>query len=1019
MLGTLQAVGDDTVVSRFRTRRVALLLAHLALHQGRAYSRDEIGEILWPEKDPEVIRRNLRQALTSLRHALEPPSLPPGSIVVGQQSRIQLSPELVKTDVAEFEALIEEARRKPVEERSPLLRSAFELYKGPLLPGYDEDDWIASERMRLEDLFVFTLRQLIDDARQRGQADEAIQYLRRALEIESFNEEWHIALMRAYVAAGRPSAAVKQFDELKQQLSVHLDCEPSHAAVRLLHQARQAAGEVAESPPFDSPVLPSTTADDAKAEPVEPATTTVRLPVLINRFCGRQEEVEHTLDHVVKRQARLTTLMGPAGTGKTRLSIEAGRRLAATDAWNVWFVPLADLSSASMVYDAILDALKARRSTHHLPIDQLREALRGRENNLLILDNLEHLIEETAPLIQEILDRVPEVQLLVTSRQILRLSYEHQIEVPPLPVPEGGPHIHPMERDELTRMADYPSVQLFVDRCQAIRPDFQLTPHNARAIAAICAKLDGVPLAIELAAGLSGSFAPTQMVAHLQKRLTDLTSRRRDLPERHRSLRAAIDYSYDTLSPDLQRFFASLSVFRGAVTVEAAYEICFRDRFEPEALGPGVRRQPDDACLDLILELQERSLLRSETAEGVPELCFRMLESFREYGEEHLAESEYRELRARHLAFFRSQPAKTAYPLSTEERTRRHLWIEYEYDNYVAAIDYAIGEGDFEAGIALLETLATAWTSRGPRGIERHLIRQIADRSENVSIDPAARIMLLRMLGTTYIRSAEYLAAYRACEVALGVAEGTGSPIQIAICHLALATASGYLGNLDECQVHSLRAIDLLPEDSYANRARAFQGIGAVAWGRGQSAEAEGAFLRAAEYSAKARGGEPDTLILYNLARVCLDEGRYDEAMIRLGEGMRISQRLHDEFGMATCLTLVSRYHWKKGQLAAAIATNHEAILKHRDADFLQWSLLGIFQHALVLTDLGEWEAAAMLLASTQGVGKAARLPDERDQEAATKKIRAHLSEAAFERAWARGLTMDAEEAFRLALRFK
>lgn len=1011
MLGAFRVVGEEASITRFRTRRVGLLLAYLACFRNRVHYRDEIGELLWPETDPEVIRRNLRQALSSLRHVVEPPPLPPGSILQVQQSRVRLNPDLVETDIGEFDRTMSESRKRssPAEQAS-LLRRAVDLYRGDLLPGFDED-WIVQERLRLEDLYVAALRRLIELGPQVGTADEATAYLRQALEKERLNEDLHVELMRRYLDSGRPASALQQFEDLRRQLD-QMGEQPGSKALSLWERAKVAAEAGTEALP-EVPLAPLENLEDEQESP-----QVIRIPVVVNRFCGRQEELQFAVDHLVHRQARLTTLLGPAGTGKTRLSIEVGRHVAEREDWNVWFVPLADISDGAMLMDAVLDVVRARGNAGQDPHERLRGALLGPRTNLLILDNLEHIVDAAAPVIAAVLEKVHGVRLLVTTRQLLKLSSEHQIPVPPLPIPDSSPQAV-AEADELAALAEYPSIQLFVDRCQTVRPDFQLTPNNANAVATICAKLEGVPLAIELAAGLSGSFPPSQMVFHLQKRLTALTSRRRDMPARHRSLRAAIDYSYETLPPPLQRFFAALSVFRGGFKVDAAYEVCYLGRVDQPSEDSSVRHGAHDSCLDLILELQERSLLRAEGAEEECELCFRMFESFREYAEEHLSEAEQDALRARHADYYRSHPRTSAYSLSGEERARQHLWIDSEYENYLAALDHFVGGQRYEPAIEVLAILSTTWSNRGPREAERNFIRRIADRLESSDINPAKHILLLRMLGTTYIRSLEYSAAHRACRQALAIAERQGLREQIPVCYTAIATCAGYLGRLDECLELSEKVLQIVPEDNVLQRERAYLGIGAVHWGRGEMEKAEEAFLAAAELSARRLGGEPDTLLMYNLARVRLDTGRLDDAMTILGDGMRISRRVHDDFGLATCLSLVSRYHWLRGNFAAAIATGYEALLKYRNANFTHYSLMGIFQQALILSDLGEFEAAATLLAATNGIGRNARLPDERDHRKALEKIQAQIPSAVFERAWARGLAMDTEEAFRLALRFK
>jgi tetratricopeptide (TPR) repeat protein len=284
-------------------------------------------------------------------------------------------------------------------------------------------------------------------------------------------------------------------------------------------------------------------------------------------------------------------------------------------------------------------------------------------------------------------------------------------------------------------------------------------------------------------------------------------------------------------------------------------------------------------------------------------------------------------------------------------------------------------------------------------------------------IEPAKHILLLRMLGTTHIRNLEYPAAYRACRRALDIADRHGLDELIAVCYTAIATCAGYLGWLDECLELCERTLEIVPEENLAQRERAFLGIGAVHWGRGDMTRAEAAYREAAEVSARLRGGEPDTLILANIARVCLDSGRLDEAMGILGEVMRACRRLHDEFGLAIGLTLISRYHWLKKDATAAVATGREALLKYREADFAHYSMVGLFQQALILAELREWESATILLAATQGIGRHARQPDEVDYQRAILAIKEQFEGAAFERAWAKGLAMGVEEAFRVALR--
>lgn len=995
MFGPLRLAGESGVVTRFRTRRVALLLAQLGLFRNREHYRDEVGDRLWPEVEDAVLRRNLRQALSSLRHVLEPPPVRFGSVLQVEQDRLRLNPDLVSTDVAEFEEAVANARRSSGDGQRRELARAVGLYTGELLSDFQEE-WILQERLRLEDLYLFSLRRLAERCTASGELDQAIQYLEIAAEREPYSEDASIRLMSTQLQAGRTLEAARQYERLRTKLAEHLGEEPGSASRALWQRAK--ALDASGTPAVvirETPAGPETAARP-------PHKRVVSLPVQLTRLCGREEEIDRTIDNLVRRRAGLVTIVGPAGMGKTRLAIETARRLAESDRWNIRFVGLADLVSGPMVMDAVLDAFNARRSGRPDPLERLQEAVGNDGHELLVLDNAEHLIEDVAEIASQLMARVSTLQLVVTSRQALRVAGEHLVALHPLPVPNLGQGSGPVTLEEVAELARSASLQLFVDRCQMVRPDFQLTTRNARAVASICARLDGMPLAIEIAAGLSSSFSPSQMMVHLQSRLTQLASRRRDLPNRHRSLRAAIDFSIETLPERLQYLFARLSVFRGGFTPEAAAEVC------------GIET---DIAADL-WELTERSLLRAESADDDAELRYRLFESFREYGEERLGREELTALRDRHAAYFQNLPSAMGTSTSFEERTRRHHRIEKEFDNFIAALSFRYASKDFEACIAILGALSSTWSSRGPRAIERNFIRQLAEYSAEAPIDPQARILLLRMLGTTYIRTAEYASAYEACRAALAVAEAAQLPDQQVVCKMGMATCAGYLGHLDECLELSEWALRVLPEENLAMRERALLGVGAVRWGQGRIEEAQLAFSAAAQLSAKARGGEADVLILNNLARVALDRGQYEEAMIQLGEVMRICDRLNDEFGRAVSLTLVGRYHRLRGQVGAALATSKEAILKFREMDFLHYSLVSIFQHALAVVDSGEWEAGASLLAATHGIGKPARLPDQQDHDRAVASIREHLPNSEFERAWARGLAMSAEDAFRLALTF-
>ncbi len=373
--------------------------------------------------------------------------------------------------------------------------------------------------------------------------------------------------------------------------------------------------------------------------------------------------------------ARLVTLLGPGGSGKTRLAIEAANRLRSRFAGGVWFVPLADLSDPRLTGGAVRDTLRLARSPDREPWDQVAEAFDG-PPALLILDNVEQLIGEGESERErsslrargrELLARTPAVTCVLTSRQRLDVSGERVVAVAPLPVPAGA--------DPPERLVSVPSVALFVDRARAARPDFQVTPRNAAGLAALCRRLEGIPLSIELVAAWAQTVTVGQMVERLARRFDLVVSRRKDQPQRHRTLWAAIEWSYRLLEPDPQRFFRRLSAFRGDWTLEAAEAVCG----EAER-GADFTRQLRDRCLVAAEERDAR-------------LRYRMLESLREFAAEQMTPEERGSVAQRHAAHFLAVVEEAKPELERAQQGSVFERLEADLDNLRAALDWWLAEG--------------------------------------------------------------------------------------------------------------------------------------------------------------------------------------------------------------------------------------------------------------------------------------------------------------------------------------
>jgi predicted ATPase len=390
---------------------------------------------------------------------------------------------------------------------------------------------------------------------------------------------------------------------------------------------------------------------DVPAAPVRE----MRLPLYLSSFFGREAELLEL--HHTMSSARLVTLSGPGGIGKTRLAVETASRSSKPCS----FVALADLNDPTRIGEVTLAALGISSRSGSDTLLQLAHVLTERPPMVLVLDNAEHLVAEVAEFAMRVLSAVPSLHLLVTSRQRLEVQGETVILIQPLGVPSSS--------DDLEAMCRHPSVALFLDRAKSVRPDFGIHPKTAEAVAAICQRLDGMPLALELAAVRVTAQSPIQIADALTANLMDLKSRQRGLPERHRSLRAALQGSYELLEPNLQRFFCSLSVFEGGWTASAT--------------GVVARNGEPEAYLE---ELVVRSLVQVTTPSPGELPRYSFLEAIRQFASEQLTEAEAREGRLKHTEYFLGLASK-----ADEDDVRTFLPLDREQENLIKA--FAFGGG--------------------------------------------------------------------------------------------------------------------------------------------------------------------------------------------------------------------------------------------------------------------------------------------------------------------------------------
>lgn len=659
LFGELRVTARGTAAMPLRTHKAGSLLAYLAINLGIALSREQLIEVFWPDRDIDSGRANLNTTLSLIRRILSGGPAGEEPVLAVDRRSVRLNERLVVTDVGEFKALIGASSRSgSTEEKIALLQEADRIYQRGLLPSC-RDEWLLDEQQKLSDEHVATMLDLVHELERHGDLSEALMVAERAARVDPYAEEIFQVQMRLLVAAGRPAAAIKVYSQLEKRLRQDLDVAPGEATRRLIEALRRDPSiAVAYALPVkddavragasgkpdgmngwnEAPGKPSDTGRDRRDEPgrsapsVKPGDTvrepagdmpsarreTARLPAHRAPMIGRDIECALLTDLVLRPDQRLITLTGPTGVGKTRLAVAVGECVARRSGMRAAHVDLLDVQDADGLIAAFAAAFEipAPRTVPAL-FSVLEAEFAGQ--SLLLLDSCECCFGgargegagfDGTRFIEDLLARFPTVTLLMTSQYALRIEGEQEVVTPLLPLPTPG-----LSPDQLL---SFDSVALFVRQALNVNLSLEITPEVAETIAAICRRLDGLPLAIEMAAAWARALSPAQILARCAPPWSLLSSRRRDRPGRHASLRDAFEWSFQRLTPDLQAFFVQLSGCPDCATVETL-----------------LARQDKDG-LSKLAQLQDRSLLVIEPHSG--RMCVRFLKTFADFAAEKLGD---------------------------------------------------------------------------------------------------------------------------------------------------------------------------------------------------------------------------------------------------------------------------------------------------------------------------------------------------------------------------------------------
>jgi predicted ATPase/DNA-binding SARP family transcriptional activator len=567
LLGEFSLIYNDEPVLTVSTERLQSLLVYLLLHRQAPVPRQQIAYHLWPDSGEAQARTNLRNLLFTLRQAL--PSA--GTFLEISNLALQWKPQMEHSlDVADFQRLLAQATEaekiKAAGEERTHLEAAVALYGGELLPG-NYDDWILALREDLHQSYHYTLERLVTLLEAAGDYRAALRYAQRLLQQDPLDEESYVHLMRLHALIGDRAGVRRVYENCVTMLMRELDVDPSETTEAAYAEYLRMAvpHEPLPTTAITVPAMavkPAPVADPAPAVSVAPARRRASaLPMPAMPFVGRERELAQLAQLLAEPECRLLTILGPGGIGKTHLGLQTAKGHQALFADGIVFVPLATLSAGDDFVFALLNSFSLTASGAALPEEQLVDYLRPK-NLLLLLDSLDHLFSQAdlPDLMVKILEEAPAVKILATSRERLNLQEEWVYTLEGLPIPD--------EAD--VEWQEKSSVLLFLQTARKMRSDFSLAEADRDAMIQLCRLLDGMPLGIQLAAAWVRMLSPLEIVQEIEKNLGFLTISHRNVPERHRSLRAIFDHSWQSLSPEEQEGFSQLALFRGSFSREAA-----------------------------------------------------------------------------------------------------------------------------------------------------------------------------------------------------------------------------------------------------------------------------------------------------------------------------------------------------------------------------------------------------------------------------------------------------------------
>ncbi|MEZ4663074.1 MAG: BTAD domain-containing putative transcriptional regulator [Caldilineaceae bacterium] len=1024
LLGAPRIELDNSPVTLPRRKTTALLVYLLVTRQPQR--RDTLATLFWPELGQSAARAALRRDLHVLNGALGPERLHTSWDEIARNGDAP-----IWIDVERFQQLADQCKSHHPNDDAlcePCVRAltaAAALYQDDFLTDLaladcpDFDEWRAFQADTLRRTFSGIMQKLVQTHEARAAYDEAIPLARRWLAADRTHEPIHRTLMRLFARAGQPAAALRQYAECVQVLDAELGVAPTEETVALVEEIRarrfpgagkgekgkgsRGAGAAPLHPFTLSPFHPFTPSSAPRHN----------LPTQTTTFLGRQEEAEAIQQLLLAQdECRLLTLIGPGGIGKTRLALHVAQTLVAEApaalADGVYFAPLAGVSDASDMVGAVASAVGCVFRGGDEPQAQLANFLRGKKL-LLVVDNFEHLLDG-APLLADLLAAAPELLLLATSREALGLAAEWLY-------PLGG-LTPPLATDPLPVLAENAAVQLFMQRAQRASPGFALNAENAAHVVRVCRLVNGMPLGLELAAAWVNTLGVDEIADEITANIDILASDLRNIPERHRSLRAVFEQTWARLSDGERQTLRRLAIFRGPFTREAAQQVT------------GV------SLLD-ISALIDKSLCRRQTAR------FDIHELLRQFAFDRLDEDEKAAALAQHSRYFGQQLQAQRGSLLTGSEPEVLQAVADDYDNILAAWRHLVeglgraaeaaewaalidcyvpvlaaffdrrslfweGQRIFKQALAALQRVDGAASNSSSAlhhlwlqmqieqaAIGLHLGRFHAAKDALYALLPQLRTLdnqrqlaaALTVLGPAHLRAGEYDASERCLVEAAALYERLGLRLESTLPLINLGLLMSRREAYDKSRLYYQKAAAVYEEVGYTpGLIRCLSNLGSTYPGKAGVAQATAYYERAYQIAVETNNRFWIGIILSNLGDCANEAGNYHEAKEKFAAGLAIFRELSEMRWVTVTLADASFVYIALGELATAAANLCESLTLVLQHKLVVDGIQALTASALVLQQRGQWELAASIAAHV--------LADERSRSGARQHCTAVLQMA-------------------------